>query len=129
MKILNVFYFYYYLFYKKILRDEQPLFTTTFTFSFSISLLVNGILNITLAHVSGISLHKWGMISVFLGFLSFSFFYYYRNDKATQVMKNRPKFFNNSLLSILLTILFFLLAVSFLFWEPIYSKNIIDGNR
>lgn len=90
MKILNVLYFYYYLFYKKILKDEQPIFTTTFTFSFSISLLVNGIVNIVLAHTLGEYLHKWGMISIFLGFLALSYYYYYRKDKATEVIKNKP---------------------------------------
>ncbi len=127
MKIFNIFYFYYYLFYKKILKDEQPIFTTTFTFSFSISLLINGVVNIVLAHASGEYLHKWGMIGVFLGVLILSYYYYYRNNKAIEVIKNRPKIFNSNVLSILLTILFFVLTASFLFWEPVYSKNIIDG--
>lgn len=127
MKIFNVFYFYYYLFYKKILKDKQPIFTTTFTFSFSISLLVNGIINIILAHAVGKYFDKWSMISVFLGFLALSYFYYYRKDKATEVIRSKPKIFNSNVLSILLTILFFILTASFLFWEPVYSKNIIDG--
>lgn len=127
MKMFNVFYFYYYLFYKSILKDEQPLFTTMFTFSFSISLLINGIVNIVLAHAFSKYLSEWGMISVFVAVLALSYFYYYKKDKATDIIKNKPKFFNSNMVSILLTILFFVLTSSFLFWEPIYSKGIIDG--
>jgi uncharacterized membrane protein HdeD (DUF308 family) len=127
MKFFNVLYFYYYLFYLKILKDAQPVFTATFSFSFSISLLVNGVLNIILALALNENLNKWGMISIFLAFLILSYFYYNRKGKAEEIFRHKPKFYNSNVLSIILTILFFILCVSFLFWEPIYSKNIIEG--
>lgn len=43
---MNVLYYYYYLFYTKVLPDDEPHATVIFTLSFSESLLLNGLLDI-----------------------------------------------------------------------------------
>ena len=127
MKLLNILFFNYYLFYKRILKDENPVLTAIFTLSFSISLLLNGVVNVALAHCLKQYLSKWVMISIFLGVFVLNCFYFLKNSKTNEIVKDRPMFFNNIKISMLLTILFFLITASFLFWEPVYSKNIIES--
>ncbi len=125
---MNVFYYYYYLFYKKILKDNEPHLLTTLALSFSISLLVNGVLNITLAHTIKYVLGKWGMISILVLLLAFFYFSFYRTGKAEKIIKEQPKFFNSNRLSIILTIIFFIVTTSFMFWEAGYVGNVL-GTR
>lgn len=128
MKFLNIIYYHYYLFYNKILKDMQPIFTTTFTFSFSLSLVINGCINIVLAHTNGTYLNKWSMISIFVIIFIFNYLYYYKRNKANELILLKPKLDNSNYLSAFITILFFLICVSFLFWEPIYTRGVIHRN-
>ena len=126
--MIRVFYYYYYLFYTKVLPDEQPHATVIFTLSFSMALLINGLLNIILAHAINYALDKYGMFGIFALTVGVNYLLFYWKGKAKGIVKEQPKFFNNHKLSIILTILFFLVTASFLFWEAGYVGNIL-GKR
>lgn len=68
--MMNVSY-YYYLFYTKVLPDNQPHSTVIFTLSFTFSLIINGIVNVVFAYLFGISLRKWEMMGESLRLLHF----------------------------------------------------------
>jgi len=104
----------------------EPIFTTTFTFSFSISLVINGCINIILAHLNGSYMSKWTMIVISLIIFFLNYLYYYRKNKAKELILLKPKLDNSIFLSIFISVLFFLISISFLLFEPIYAKNIID---
>ena len=124
--MIKVFYYYYYLFYTKILPDNQPHATVIFTLSFSLVLLINGLLNIILAHTIGYAFDKYGMIGIFVLTIGVNYLLFYRKRK--EIVNAQPKFFNNHKLSIFFTILFFLITASFLFWEADYVGNVL-GTR
>ncbi len=126
--MIKVFYYYYYLFYKKILKDNEPHLLATLVLNFSMSLLVNGLLDITLAHTIKYALGKWEMISVLVLLLAFFYFSYHRTGKAEKIIKEKPMFFNSNKLSIILTIVFFIVTTSFLFWGSGYVGNVL-GTR
>jgi uncharacterized membrane protein HdeD (DUF308 family) len=111
-----------------VLPDYQPHATVIFTLGFSLSLFINGILNIILAHTIHFALGKYEMIGIFLLITGIIYLRYYRNGKAQKVVQEKPKFFNSHRLSIVLTILFFLFTASFLFWEAGYVGGIL-GTR
>lgn len=123
---MKVFYYYYYLFYTKVLPDNQPHATVVFTLSFTLASLINGILNIFLAHLVGIALGKWEMIGIFILVMGINFLFFYRKDKGNGIIKMKPKFFNNQNISILLTAIFVIVSVSFLFWSPIYVRDVLS---
>ncbi len=125
---MNVIYYYYYLFYSKILKDSEPHLLTTLVLSFSQSLLVNGVLEISIANIFCIYISKWPMLIVLLLLIGVNYVYYHRTGKAKEIVKNKPMFFSSHRLSIIITLLFFIITASFLFWEPIYVKQILDGN-
>jgi predicted MFS family arabinose efflux permease len=126
--MIKVFYYYYYLFYTKVLPDNQPHVTVIFTLSFSLALLINGLLNILLAYTINYALGSYEMIGIFVMVLGINYLLFYRKGKAKKIMQEQPKFFRNHKISIILTILFFLITASFLFWEAGYVGNIL-GSR
>jgi hypothetical protein len=124
--MINVFYYYYYLFYTKVLSDNQPHSTVVFTLSFSLSLLVNGLLSIISAFVANYNMSNYVMIGIFVTIMVVNYLVFYRTGKGKRLVKEKPRFFNSHRLSILFTLIFFLVTISFLFFGPIFLKNILD---
>ena len=122
---MKVLYFYYYLFYKKILNDSDPKMTAIFAFSFSESLLINGVLNIFLAYCFCWALTKYYMLSILLILLLSNFFIFFTSKKTAELVKSKPKFLDNHKFSIAVTWLFFLITISTLFWTGDYVNSII----
>ena len=123
---MNVLYYYYYLFYTRILPDDEPHATVIFTLSFSESLLVNGILDILAAHLLCKKLEMWLMIGVFVVLIIFNYLIYSRTKKSRLVVENKPQFFNSHKVSIMVTLLWFVATTSFMFWKPVYVKEVLD---
>ena len=124
--MIDVFYYYYYLFYTKVLSEDQPHSTVVFTLSFSLSLFVNGIFNLVTIHFANFALPPSIMIGTFIIIGLVNYFVYYRKGKGMRLVKRKPRFFNSHRITIILTLLFFLVTTSFLFWGPIYLKSMID---
>jgi len=124
---MKVLYYYYYLFYTKILPDDEPHATTVFTLSVSEGFFINGILQIFLARFFCMPLNIWPMIGVLVLLIFLNYFYYQRSGRAKEIVKTKPMFYSNHKFSIVLTLLFFIVTSSFLFWEPVYIKQIMEN--
>jgi uncharacterized membrane protein len=107
------------------LPDNQPHSTVIFTLSFSLSLLVNGLLSLVAAYAADYNMSNYVMVGVFVIIMIVNYLAFYRTGKGKQLVKEKPKFFNNHKLSILFTLIFFLITTSSLFWGPILIKNIL----
>jgi hypothetical protein len=125
---MDVLYYYYYLFYTRVLPDRHPHATVIFTLSFTESLLLNGILDILSAHLSCVKLETWMMFTIFLILMGVNFIVYSR-PKRIRIMEQKPRFFSSHKSSILIASLWFLIAVSFMLWKSIYVKEVIDRCR
>ena len=126
--MIKVLYYYYYLFYENILKDNQPHLLATLALSFSFSLVINGIVDISMAHFFQVSLSKYIMILILLLIITIFYFSFHNTGKANEIVKEKPMFFNNHSLSKFLVILFFVITSSFLFWESGYVGNLL-GTR
>ena len=63
---------------------------------------------------------------------SSSFFYlkYYRSGKGIRIVeKEKPKFFGSKIASIILTVLFFLISMLFLFFKAEVMIKILEMNK
>jgi hypothetical protein len=123
--MMNVFYYYYYLFYTKVLPDNQPHSTVIFTLSFTLSLIVNCIVNVALAYFLNVSLRKWEMIGIFAFITLLLYLAYYRNGKGKRIVKEKPKLFKSNVVSIVLTVLLFLIGILTLFLQADITKSIL----
>lgn len=127
MKVLDVFYYYYYLFYTKVLPDDEPHATVVFTLSFSEALLINYSINVIGSHFfCKYLLGKWEMISIIVILNGFNYLLYLKTGRGKKIVKSKPIFFNNHYLSLIVTLLFFLITSSFLFWVADYAQYVIS---
>lgn len=123
---MDVIYYYCYLFYKKVLRDSEPNMLTILVISAAYSFPISIIIEIIVIKNYCISLPAWQMFLTTPFFVFVNYLSFYRNDRYKNILRKEPKFFGSNSLSIIITVLFFLIAFSFVFWGPIYTKNQLD---
>jgi hypothetical protein len=126
---MSVLYYYYYLFYTKILPDDEPHATVIFTLSFSESLLLNGLVDIVYAHMFCKTVEILIMVSIFVILLLINYITYLKGKISMSIVDKKPKFFASHKLSIAITVVWFLATSSFMFWKPIYVQKILDQCR
>lgn len=123
--MMNMFYYYYYLFYTKILPDNQPHSTVVFSLSFIFSLILNGLINLTLAYTLGIALSRLEMFGILILIIILMYFSFYKNGRGKKIINEKPMIFNSMKLSILCSFLLFLLGMLFLFFEADFTRNLL----
>lgn len=115
--MLDIIYYYYYLFYLRILKDTEPHLLTTLVLSFSISTVIDFLIDVISVYVfCFLSVNKWHDIAVNLLVLGILYLWFHKTGRAKKVVKEKPKLFNNHFLSIVITISFFIISISFYFW-------------
>jgi len=125
--MINVFYFYYYLFYKNIFKDDEPYFTARLALTASEALLLISVIDIASAYFFCVPLSKYYMIAITLVLLAMNTFIFFNRAKAARVIKSSPKLFNNNKVSIILTWVFFLTSLSIMFWLGDVVRMIIEN--
>jgi hypothetical protein len=126
MKPLRVFYHHYYQFYTKIIPDDQPNATVIFVLSFIEALFINGILEYLMINFFCVGISKWPMIMVMVFILLINYFFYYRSGRFKAIIEEKPVFWGNERLSMLLTAGISLLIVSWMFWGAILGKSLLE---
>lgn len=121
---MDTIYYYYYLFYKQILKDNTPNLLATLALSASEFFPVFGIIDFTIWILFHSNVNINIMFVVLLLCAFFNYLHFHKTGRAKRIIKEKPMFFNNHKASIFITILFFLFTVSFLFWGPILSKHL-----
>lgn len=129
MKILDVFYYSSFSFYTRFLKESEPHLSSTLALSFLESLIVNGIFEWIAVHFYCKDLDKWIMISILLVVLGINYLYYHSTSRASDILKSKPIFFNNHVLTQRITSILAIFSISLLFWGPIYLKNALDQCR
>lgn len=127
MKLIDTFYYYYFEFYRRIIKDPEPHFATVLGLGFSCSLLINGIIDLVALTYYCYQVQVWAQFSIALLIIAILYLTYHKTGKAKEVVRIRQLIFNNSRVSAIATLLFFLLTLSWLFWGGIYGKSILES--
>jgi len=125
MFILQVFYNYYHLFYQNIFGDSDSYFTAKLALTASESFLVISLLDISSAYFFCFSLNKYFMAAITILLFAINSIFIFNFKNINDIQKSKPKFFNNHMLTIILTWLFFLITTSSMFWLGTFVQNII----
>lgn len=125
---MKIIYYYYFLFYSKILKDDEPHLLTTLALSASLGFSVSVTFDIVLTRFFCFEMGKWVMLMIIVLFNLFNYLYFHKSGKAIKIVKEKPMFFSNHKKSIVITFLFFIVTLSFMFWGPIYIKYILETN-
>ncbi|WP_281639682.1 hypothetical protein [Capnocytophaga sputigena] len=128
--MMDVLYYYIYLFYVKVISDNQPHSNTIWALGFLFSLIINFSLDMGLAFFFGYTLSVFQMVSIAALLMLLFYFKYYKSGRGKQIVKKeKPKFFGSNTASIILTVLFFLISMLFLFFKVEVMIKILEMNK
>jgi len=127
LKKMKTIFHYYYLFNKKILKDDEPFATTVFTLSLSQSFVFYFFINLFSTNFYCIVVNHWIMVTIVIILLFINYRLFNKSGRSRKIVKSKPMFFSNNTLTVIIVILFFLGTSSLMFWGPIYFKNILDN--
>lgn len=122
--MIEVLYYYYYLFYKNIWKDSDPHLTTILSLSFIISRIVNGIVDIIVALIFSIFLDVYLRIGV-LVVIIILMHYYFRKERVKDILKSKPVIYSQNV-SKIVSIVFLFVGLFFHFFNPFIVKHILN---
>ena len=124
---MDVFYYYIYLFYAKVMPDDYPHLNTVWALGFIFSLIINGLIDIPLAYFFNCYLSIIQKVIIIIIVMTLFYLKYDRSGKGIRIVeKEKPKFFGSNTASIILTILFFLIGMLFLFFKADVVREILE---
>lgn len=122
--MIKVLYYYYYLFYKNIWKDEDPHLSTILSLSFIISLIVNGLIDFFLALAYSTFLNVYLNMGVLI-IIIFIMHYFFRKEKRKDILKKKPMIYNHNI-SKTISIIFLFIGLFFLFFKADIVRNILN---
>ncbi len=124
---MDVFYYYIYLFYAKVMPDDYPHSNTVWALGFIFSLIINGLIDIPLAYFFNCYLSTIQKVIIIIIVMTLFYLKYDRSGKGIRIVKKeKPKFFGSNTASIILTILFFLIGMFFLFFKADIVRKMLE---
>ncbi len=86
---MDKIYYYYYHFYTKVIKDNQPHSTVVFVFGFLLSVILIDILNIFLTVFFKHAIALWMMLSFGFIFIFMIYLKYYRSWRGKRLVKTK----------------------------------------
>ena len=127
---MNVLYYYIYLFNVKFLPYTFSDLNTVWVLGSLFALIVNSSLNMGLAYFFGYTLGRFQVLSIIILLAIFFHFKYDRSGRGKRIVKKeKPKFLGSNIASIILTILFFLISISFFLFSEDVVKEILEKKK
>lgn len=123
---MNVIYYYCFLFYTKILNEDEPHTTSVWVLGFLEGFFASVIFDTLSIRYFCFDLGKWTMISISLLFILGNHFYFNSTGRAKKIIEEKPMFFSNHKISIVLTSLFFIILSSSMFLGAFYTKYLLE---
>ena len=128
--MMDVLYYYIYLFYAKVMPDDYPHLNTVWALGVTSAFIINGLIDIPLTYFFNCYLSTIQKVIILVILLLFFYLKYYRSGKGIRIVKKeKPKFFGSNTASIILTILFFLIGMLFLFFKADVVREILEMNK
>ena len=128
--MMDVLYYYIYLFYAKVMPDDYPHSNTVWALGFIFSLIINGLIDIPLAYFFNCYLSIIQKVIIIIIVMTLFYLKYDRSGKGIRIVKKeKPKFFGSNTASIILTVLFFLIGMLFLFFKVEVMIKILEMNK
>ena len=128
--MMDVLYYYIYLFYAKVMPDDYPHLNTVWALGYLFSLIINGLIEIPLAYFFNCYLSTIQKVIIIIIVMTLFFLKYDRSGKGIRIVKKeKPKFFGSNTASIILTVLFFLIGMLFLFFKADVLREILEMNK
>jgi len=122
LHFFDVLFFYFYIFYSKIVKDHDPWMATILGLGFIESIIPNAILKLILLKGYCLRLDSWIYFAITIIVVIVNYLLYIKSGRLKKLIKTQPKIRNSHRLSAIVVITFFVIVASWLFWGPIYTK-------
>jgi len=127
---MDVLYYYIYLFYAKVMPDDCPHLNTVWALGVTSAFIINGMIDIPLAYFFNCYLSTIQKVIIMIIVMTLFYLKYDRSGKGIRIVKKeKPKFFGSNTASIILTVLFFLIGMLFLFFKVEVMIKILEMNK
>jgi len=123
---MDVLYYYYFLFYAKVLKDDEPHLLTIMALSASQGFALSVSLSLFLLKFFCLEMNKLLLFLPICLFLLFNYLHFYKSGRSRKIVKEKPMFFSSHKLSVALTLLFFIATFSTLIWGAVYARYLTD---
>ena len=128
--MMDVLYYYIYLFYAKVMPDDCPHLNTVWALGVTSAFIINGMIDIPLAYFFNCYLSTIQKVIIMIIVMTLFYLKYDRSGKGIRIVKKeKPKFFGSNTASIILTVLFFLIGMLFLFFKVEVMIKILEMNK
>ena len=128
--MMDVLYYYIYLFYAKVMPDDYPHLNTVWALGVTSAFIINGMIDIPLAYFFNCYLSTIQKVIIMIIVMTLFYLKYDRSGKGIRIVKKeKPKFFGSKIASIILTVLFFLISMLFLFFKVEVMIKILEMNK
>ena len=109
------------------MSDDQPHSRTIWALGVAFSFIINGLIDIPLAYFFGCYLSTVQKVIIAVLLLLLFYLKYYKNGRGKRIVEiEKPKFFGSKRVSIVITILFFLISMLFLFFSADVVRKILE---
>ena len=110
--------------------DDYPHSNTVWALGAASAFIINGLIDIPLAYFFNCYLSTIQKIIIIIIVMTLFYLKYDRSGKGIRIVKKeKPKFFGSNTASIILTILFFLISMLFLFFKVEVMIKILEMNK
>ena len=128
--MMDVLYYYIYLFYAKVMPDDYPHLNTVWALGVTSAFIINGMIDIPLAYFFNCYLSTIQKVIIMIIVMTLFYLKYDRSGKGIRIVKKeKPKFFGSKIASIILTVLFFLISMLFLIFKVEVMIKILEMNK
>ena len=128
--MMDVLYYYIYLFYAKVMPDDYPHSNTVWALGAASAFIINGLIDIPLTYFFNCYLSTIQKVIIMIIVMTLFYLKYDRSGKGIRIVKKeKPKFFGSNTASIILTVLFFLIGMLFLFFKVEVMIKILEMNK
>lgn len=125
--MIDVFYYYFFLFYAKVMPNDYPHSNTTWALGVMFSFIINGLLEIGTTYFFGYALEIFQTVIITVLVMIFFYLKYSKSGRGKRIVEiEKPKFFGSKRVSIVITILFFLISMLFLFFSADVVRKILE---
>lgn len=123
---MDVVYYHYFLFYKRFPDGTNPHFSTSLALGASESFLLVGLIDIVSLKYFCYSIDYRIFFGISIMICAANCWHFMRG-KGEDITEKKPLYLGSKQLSVICTLLFFLISLSWLFWGPIYGKYLLEN--
>jgi len=122
--ILKVIYYYYFLFYIKILSEREPHTVTVFVLSVCEGLILNFFIRVSYTYATCNLYGVSGDIIITALILIVNFYYYLTLKNGIRIIREKPALFKSKKISLFIVVSFFLVCLNLIFSGGYVLQNI-----